>query len=45
MSLVVRVVGGGKSEDSNSCALLEKRIWGFALVGESSVVVQTRTRY
>ena len=36
-NLMVRVVGGVESEDSNSCALLENRIWWFALLGELSL--------
>ena len=37
---VVRVVGGGKSDDSKSCALLEKRFCWFALLGELSLMTQ-----
>ena len=41
-NLMVRVVGGVEYDDSKSCALLEKRIWWFALLVESSLMTQPR---
>jgi len=43
-NVVVQVVGGVESGDPNLCALLEKQIWWFALLGESSLMTQTRAR-
>ena len=40
-NLAVRVVEGDEADDSNSCALLKKRIWWFALLEEASLMTQT----